>query len=315
MTSATGIPPLQRSPLARPVGSAFAAAFAVAHRLRHPRPIHSRGVVLSGDMRWIPDATPAGVSFIDDAPPGPVPVIARVSRSLGLPAPFPDIIGVALRVDTAAWEDGTARGEGASRVATGHAASGSGAVARETITRATSGHGPSAIGNGPSGLGADRPVADIELASTGWSFPARFALLPHRRAERARLGTLLPYRGRRGAVLLGARTAVGRPPATDPRELAGAPDASWILTVGHATPAGPWHPFARLHLRLDADQDARALRFDAVRRPIPGAGSPAWVRAARQPSYVRIQPDGLPLRLPAAPPGERRAAQPAAAGT
>lgn len=254
MTSPLGIPPVRRSPLARPVGSALAAAFALAQRLRHPRPIHSRGVVLRGEFRRLPDATSAGIAFIDDAPTGPVPVVARVSRSLGLPAPWPDIVGLAFRVDTAAWDRG-----------------------------------------GPASADG---VADVELASTGWNVPARFGLLPHRRPERARLGTLLPYRGGRGPVLLIARTASGRPPATDPRELADAPDTPWILTLGHATPAGAWHPFARLDLRLDPDQDARGLRFDAVRRPIPGAGSYAWVRAARQPSYVRVQRDDIALRRP-----------------
>ncbi|MFF7684260.1 hypothetical protein ACFZA2_16040 [Microbacterium sp. NPDC007973] len=248
MTTTTGIPSVRRSPLARAIGSALSAAFGLLQRVRHPRPIHSRGVVLSGEMRWIPDAAPSGIAFIDDAPGSPVRVVARVSRSLGLPAPLPDIIGLALRIDV----DGTA--------------------------------------------------CDLELASTGWNVPGRFLLLPHRRPERARLGTLLPYRSPRGAVLLIARTGAGRPAATEPRLLDAARGASrsssWILTLGHATPTGPWHPFAHLHLRLDPDQDGRGLRFDAVRRPIPGARSYAWVRAARQPSYARVQPGGVAVRMP-----------------
>lgn len=225
-------------------------AFGVAERLRHPRPIHSRGVVLSGEMRWIPDAAPSGIAFVDDAPRGPVRVVARVSRSLGLPAPLPDVIGLALRVDTAAWD--------------------------------------------PDGEG----VADIELASTGWNVPGRFMLLPHRRPERARLGTLLPYRGRRGAVVLIARTRSGRPPASDPRELPRHEGAVWALTLAHAAPAGRWHPFAVVELRLDADPDDRGLRFDAVRRPSPGARVHAWVRALRQPSYVRVQEAADDVRRP-----------------
>lgn len=175
MTPPDAAPLSGQAPVARVIGTALRGFFATALRLRHPRPIHSRGVVLRGEMRWIPDAEPAGIAFIDEAPPGPVPVVARVSRSLGLPAPLPDIIGLALRCDVSAWSlDGPANA---------------------------------------------RRVADVELASTGWNVPARFALLPHRRAERARLGSLFPYRGARGPVLLVARTRCGRPAATDPREL------------------------------------------------------------------------------------------------
>lgn len=254
MASTTGMPPLPRSPIARVIGAVLGGAFAVGQRVRHPRPIHPRGVVLRGEMRWIPDATPAGVAFVDHAPPGPVPVVARVSRSLGLPAPLPDIIGLAVRFETSAWSAG--------EQATTHR------------------------------------VADIELASTGWNVPLRFALLPHRRAERARLGSLFPYRGARGPVLLVARTRSGRPAGTDPRELPRSTDTPWLLTLGHATAWGPWHPFAVLALHLDPDQDDRGLRFDAVRHPIPGAGAYGWVRAVRQPSYVRVQPADGVTRMP-----------------
>ncbi|WZH38887.1 MAG: hypothetical protein PIR02_09495 [Microbacterium enclense] len=280
MTSATGIPPVSRSPVARVAGEALAGAFAVAQRLRSPRPIHSRGVVLRGELSWIPDAAPAGIAFIDEAPAGALPVVARVSRSLGLPAPLPDVIGLAVRVDVNAWGRADARG------------------ATDTTTNET---GAASDDDAPHTAHADRRVADIEFASTGWNVPARFALLPHRRAERARFGTLLPARGTRGPVLLVARTAAGRPAATDPREIDPTDDTPWVLTLGHATPAGPWHPFARLELGLDPDQDDRGLRFDAVRRPIPGARWPVWVRAARQPSYARVQPDDADLRRPETP--------------
>ena len=238
MTSTPGIPRPSRTPVSGTIGRLLGAGFAAAQVLRHPRPIHSRGVVLSGELRPMPAAPPAGIAWIDDAAE-PQPVRARVSRSLGLPAPLPDILGLALRVDD----------------------------------------------------------ADIEFASTGWRVPGRFALLPRRRAERARFGILLPYRGDRGPVLLGARTVSGQPPATDPRALTGTDvDAVWTLEVAHATPWGPWHPFATVELRLDPDPDDRGLRFDAVRRPLPGARTYAWVRAARQPSYVRVQHDARPPR-------------------
>jgi len=244
MIPGTGIPHPSKARVAGAIGAVLSDAFAVGQRLRHPRPIHPRGVVLSGHVRWLPDADPSGVAWIDRGSDGPVPVVARVSRSIGLPASLPDIIGLALRVDT----DGVA--------------------------------------------------ADIELASTGWTVPARFALLPHRRVERARFSTIFPYRGTYGPVLLGARTRSGRPPATDPREPADADDRAWSLTLGHATAFGAWHPFAVADLRLDADQDDAGLRFDAVRRPLPGSRAYAWVRAARQPSYTRVQPDDAEVRRP-----------------
>lgn len=232
--------------LARPIGRALGAAFAAAQRMRHPRPLHPRGVVLSGEVRWLPDAAPAGIPWIDETPAAPVAVVGRVSRSLGLPAPLPDVIGLALR------------------------------------------------------LAADGRAADIEFASSGWHVPARFGLIPHVRPERARFGTLLPYRARRGSVLLVARTLSGRPPATDPRALATSdPTQGWTLTLGHATLLGPWHPFARVDLHLDRDQDDRELRFDAGRHPLPGAGIAPWVRALREPSYRRVQ-GGAGVRMPRA---------------
>ena len=250
MIADTGVPRPSRAPFARALGALLDGAFAAIRLARAPRPIHSRGVVFEGRIRWIPGAAPAGVSWIDDAPPHGVPVVARLSRSIGLPAPLPDVVGLALRVT----HDG-------------------------------------------------RPV-DIELASTGWSIPARFTLMPHRRAERARFGTLLPYRGPRSAVLLGARTRSGRPGATDPRRLslatATTPDdgVEWTLTLGHASALGAWHPFAVAELTVSPDQDDAGLRFDAVRRPLPGTRAYAWVRAARQPSYERVQAEGATLRMP-----------------
>ncbi|MGC0369623.1 hypothetical protein [Microbacterium sp. SLBN-111] len=251
MTSAPGIPRPSRTPVSGAIGAALGRAFAVAQRVRHPRPIHRRGVVLRGELRRIPDATPAGIAWIDDASADASPVVVRVSRSVGLPSPLPDILGLALRVVD----------------------------------------------------------ADIELASTGWGVPGRFALVPRRRAERASFGILLPYRGDRGPVLLGARTVSGRPPATDPRALTG-PDvgAVWTLELSHATAWGPWHPFAVIELRLDPDPDDRGLRFDAVRRPLPGARTYAWVRAARQPSYLRVQHDAPPPRAAANAPADAETA-------
>ncbi|WP_405372329.1 MULTISPECIES: hypothetical protein [unclassified Microbacterium] len=85
----------------RALGRGLAAGFGALQALRHPRPIHSRGIILEGDIRWVAGSARSGVSWIDAQPAGrSAPVIGRLSRSLGLPAPVPDILGLALRVET-----------------------------------------------------------------------------------------------------------------------------------------------------------------------------------------------------------------------
>lgn len=233
------------------LGVALRGVFAVLHLFRHPRPIHSRGLVLRGEVRRTGATVPSGIAWIDDhdapmpdgsgiprsdAPGGSVPVRARVSRSVGLPSWLPDVIGLALRVDI----DG-------------------------------------------------RP-ADIELSSSARGVPGRFLLAPRWSASGAIFSTLLPYRGDAGPVLVSALSSA---PDTLPakltdlrRELAARP---WRLTLAFATPSGPWHPFADVILRADDDQDDADLRFDAVRRSLPGAGWYRWIRVLREPSYRLVQ--------------------------
>jgi hypothetical protein len=79
-------------------GRALRAGFAGILRVRRPRPIHPRGVELHGEATWLGPSV-SGIRWIDDPPPGPRRVTGRASRSLGLPAPLPDIIGLALRFD------------------------------------------------------------------------------------------------------------------------------------------------------------------------------------------------------------------------
>ena len=217
------------------IGSVLRTVFAGITLVRGPRPIHPRGVKLDGVATWT-GASQSGVTWIDDAPPIPQRVIARVSRSIGVPAPLPDIIGLALRFET---EDGP---------------------------------------------------ADLEFASTGAGVPGRYLLRLHGSPSRAHLGTLLPYVGSQGPILLAARTitpddlpgdipALARRLATD----------VWRLRLFVATPRGRWHPFAELELRAARDGADTSLRFDAGRRLLPGAGVPRWVHAVRQPSYDVVQ--------------------------
>jgi hypothetical protein len=136
--------------------------------------------------------------------------------------------------------------------------------------------------DGPAGAG------DLELASTGSAFPFRFALFPVWRASSASLGTLLPYRGGRGAVLIMARPLSPRLP----RDVGDAgrilENAPWRLGLSFATPSGPWRRFALLELQTAPDQnDSR--RFDAGRKLLPGAAMYRWIRELRQPSYDAVQ--------------------------
>lgn len=138
--------------------------------------------------------------------------------------------------------------------------------------------------------GPETDAADIEFASTGRGVPLRYALLPLRRPERARFGILLPYRGRRGPVLLSATTVDGGPDAD-----------GWRLVLSFASPLGPWRPFALLELRRDVwpgDQP----RFDAGRRALPGTRVYPWVRVLRQPSYDRVQRQGTRGRVASSTP-------------
>ncbi len=91
-----------RSP-ATPVGLALRAFFVGLQRVRPPRPIHSRGLALAGSLHWLPRDETAGIRWIDDPVAGERhDVEARFSRSLGLPDVLPDVLGLALRVQTAA---------------------------------------------------------------------------------------------------------------------------------------------------------------------------------------------------------------------
>lgn len=217
------------------VGRILEAVFGAILIVRRPRPIHPRGVVLTGRITWRarpPGREHSGIGWIDDIPSGAVPVVARASRSVGLPAPLPDVVGLALRIDGP--------------------------------------HGP----------------ADLELASTGFGVPSRFWLTVHRSPSRARLGTLFPYRGSAGAVLICARTAHPRDLPVAPADLAARLAAEpWRLVLYWARPGSRWRPFADLVLEHRSDPDDTALRFDAVEHPLPGAQNYRWVVAVRQPSY------------------------------
>ncbi|MER7366778.1 hypothetical protein [Nonomuraea wenchangensis] len=86
-----------RQPWTSLTRSGLAAAFGAAARLRHGRPLHTSGVVLDAHLRLHGTPEPWGVPFLDQRMD--LRGIARLSRSVGVPPPFPDILGLALR-----WE-------------------------------------------------------------------------------------------------------------------------------------------------------------------------------------------------------------------
>jgi len=86
------------APEAGPVAALTASTFGALSRLRGKRIFHPHGVGFAG--RLTPHLTEwSGAELL--AGPEPRPVIARLSRSLGLPGPFPEPLGLALRAPDA----------------------------------------------------------------------------------------------------------------------------------------------------------------------------------------------------------------------
>ena len=78
-------------------GHAFARLFQVLKAVRPVRPIHPKGVGLSGELTRTGNAgSPSGLDWLDA--PGTDLVEARFSRSVGLPSRLPDVLGLALRL-------------------------------------------------------------------------------------------------------------------------------------------------------------------------------------------------------------------------
>ncbi|WP_251039421.1 SRPBCC family protein [Arthrobacter sp. ISL-72] len=222
-------------------GRAFAAMFRALKLARPDRPIHPEGVGLEGELTRTGEH--GRPSGIDwlDAP-GVDPVKARFSRSVGLPQTLPDILGLALRITTS---DGGTAG-------------------------AASGEGTS-----------DGGTADVLFASTGWKVPGRFLLMPKLDVAGAALTTLMPYRGRKGPVLLGLRT-VSLPSGS-------LGSGEWVLGLYWASPAGPWRQCGELRLSAAPEPSDIRMRFNPLENQPPGARTYAWTRRLRERSYRAAQ--------------------------
>ena len=82
---------------ARAGGTVLATGIRLLSALRRPaKPFHPHGTVLHGVVRRHGGERPSGVAWLDEA--GEDEAVVRLSRAVGLPAPVPDIFGVAIRV-------------------------------------------------------------------------------------------------------------------------------------------------------------------------------------------------------------------------
>jgi hypothetical protein len=81
----------------RTVGALLARIFGAAERLRTgAKPLHPRGSVVAGTLTRYGLSDRTGVAWLDV--PGTDEVQVRLSRALGIPAPWPDVLGIAIRV-------------------------------------------------------------------------------------------------------------------------------------------------------------------------------------------------------------------------
>lgn len=233
------------APVSALLGRAARVPFAVLKQFRPHRPIHSEGVGLDGTLVRTGGGG-SGVRWIDE--PGEDPVRARFSRSFGFPHGWPDILGLALRVPTAA---GTA-----------------------DPRRAVEGD-------------VQPSRADVLLATAGEGRLTRFVPTFHRHVPGTAFCSFMPYRGDHGPVLLAAHPQPrDRPlPARPDRFRSSVAARPWAIGLYWATPLGPWQRFGTVELRPGTPFDDTE-RFDPLRNVLAGAENYAWTYRLREPSYA-----------------------------
>lgn len=148
---------------ARAPGALLAGAAAVAGVVRRDKPLHPRGALGRGTLHVDAPAPQLGVPLLNAS--ADHAVVARLSRAMGLPDPWSDIEGLALRLPGAAEDGGPAD--------LLFASTGAGLLSRFVLTLRRSGrHGPQSTllpvrcAAGPLLLLA-HPVDDIDLP-IGW---------------------------------------------------------------------------------------------------------------------------------------------------
>jgi hypothetical protein len=82
--------------LARGAGRLVAAPLGALARWRRGKPMHPRGAVFDAVLERRGSAPEWGLPWLDET--ATEPALVRFSRSAGLPAPLPDVLGLAVRV-------------------------------------------------------------------------------------------------------------------------------------------------------------------------------------------------------------------------
>ncbi len=85
--------------LPRMAGRVVGIALGALARLRRGKPMHPRGAVFSAVLERHGGGDTWGVPWLDAAATDAV--VVRLSRGAGLPAPLPDLLGLAIRLPTA----------------------------------------------------------------------------------------------------------------------------------------------------------------------------------------------------------------------
>lgn len=88
--------------LVRGAGRVVALPLAALARWRNGRPMHPHGAVFSAVLDRHGGDRPWGVAFLDATAHDDV--VVRLSRGAGLPAPLPDVLGLAVRLDGGSGE-------------------------------------------------------------------------------------------------------------------------------------------------------------------------------------------------------------------
>src|SRR5688572_19888786 len=82
---------------AEAIGTTVGGVLAALAAARRGKAVHPHGVVYSGRLRITGDpAAPRGVALLTK--PGEHEAIVRFSRSVGVPRPIPDLLGMSIRV-------------------------------------------------------------------------------------------------------------------------------------------------------------------------------------------------------------------------
>jgi hypothetical protein len=82
--------------LPRAAGALVAAPLGALARWRRGKPMHPRGAVFEAVLERHGAMPPTGVPWLDAVTTDPV--VVRMSRGAGLPAPLPDLLGLAIRL-------------------------------------------------------------------------------------------------------------------------------------------------------------------------------------------------------------------------